>query len=203
MVKGKAPAFQWYPGDFLRDPRVAGLTFCSRAVWREVLDAMFLDGDTGDLSGTIEQLALICRCTVDNFETFISENKVLKAADVTVCDGIVTLVCRRMKRKSDEREAERERVRIAMAEKRKREKALLESDADVTKCYDPSSSSSSSSSSKTSPEACAREGEPEPEKTVNPTVQESLNRMVDSFGLGPSALADAQDETAAERRRLS
>lgn len=38
--RAKAPAFQWYPGDFRRDAGVAACTFEARSLWREMLDLM-------------------------------------------------------------------------------------------------------------------------------------------------------------------
>lgn len=138
---GKAPAYQWYVPDWRKDPRVLGLTFISKAVWREALDAMFLDGNRGELVGTVEQLARICTCSVEQFEAFLAENASLNTADVTECDGIVTLRNRRMYREAQERE----RIRLAMAEGRARAKALQESNEVLLECDDTSSSSSSSS----------------------------------------------------------
>lgn len=40
----KAPAYQWYPGDFRRDTALQACSFDSRAIWREMLDAMH-DGE--------------------------------------------------------------------------------------------------------------------------------------------------------------
>jgi hypothetical protein len=36
----KAPAYQWYPGDFRRDTALQSCDFISRALWREMLDLM-------------------------------------------------------------------------------------------------------------------------------------------------------------------
>jgi hypothetical protein len=131
---GKAPAYQWYPGDFRRDPRVMGLTFTARAVWREILDTMFLDGHTGQLTGTVEQLARMCFCSATDIQTFLRENETLEVADVTFCNPNVTICNRRMVRAHNERE--NTRLRVA------RHRQKQECNSDVT----PLSSSSSSSS---------------------------------------------------------
>ena len=39
-MKEKAPAFQWYPGDFRRDTAVQACSFEARALWREMIDLM-------------------------------------------------------------------------------------------------------------------------------------------------------------------
>lgn len=41
---GKAPAYQWYPGDWRRDTAVQACSFGARALWREMLDLMH-DGE--------------------------------------------------------------------------------------------------------------------------------------------------------------
>jgi hypothetical protein len=43
-IVGKAPAFQWYPGDHRRDTAVQACSFEARALWREMLDLMH-DGE--------------------------------------------------------------------------------------------------------------------------------------------------------------
>jgi hypothetical protein len=154
VAVNKAPAYQWYPGDFRRDPRVIALTFVSRSVWRECLDAMFLDGNLGILTGTVQQLARICLCSPTQFQTFLTENESLNVADVTKRDGCVTLVNRRMHRAAIEREKTQKRV------SRYREKRS--GNADVT----PPSSSSTASAvpplpPQGGPDAQMRKGETE------------------------------------------
>lgn len=150
-MASKKPAYQWYPGDWRKDPGVRALSSEAKAFWREALDVLFESPTRGRFTATKEGWAAATGFPVSWVEKFIVDNLCLKVADVTDCDGSVTLCNRRMFREEQEAEAERERVRIAMAEKRKREKTLQDSDGDVTECYSPSSSSSSSSTSKQEP----------------------------------------------------
>jgi len=194
----KAPAYQWYPGDFRRDPRVIALTFPSRSVWRECLDAMFLDGNRGELSGTIEQLARICLCPVSAVEIFLSENKTLKVADVTICNGTVTLVNRRMNRAYLEREMTRKRV--------SKHRMKRDCNEDVTL---PSSSSSSSSDIPT-PTSVQKDAHmrdvTEPEKDsagARFKAEAERRRIAAKIGkpIPQEIINEAGDETVTERRQ--
>lgn len=40
IVTARRPAYQWYPGDFRRDPGVQAVSFDARGLWREMLDLM-------------------------------------------------------------------------------------------------------------------------------------------------------------------
>jgi hypothetical protein len=88
-----------------------GLTFTSRAVWREILDLMFLDGNCGIITATVEQLARMCVCSEVEVETFLRENDALLVADVDKSDTIITLRCRRMVREHQKRIGGAERQR--------------------------------------------------------------------------------------------
>jgi len=115
---GKKPAYLWYPGDWRKDPMVDGLSTVSRGVWRELIDAIYLSPEKYKVSGTVEGLARMARCSVEELQQFLEENSIYKVADVTVCNEIVTVLCRRCYRE----EKERERVRNAVRKKREKEK---------------------------------------------------------------------------------
>ncbi len=186
MAENKPPAYQWYPGDFRRDPRVIALTFGSRAVWRECLDAMFLDGNRGTLSGTPEQLARICLCSVTEFETFLSENESLNVADVTICDGVVTLVNRRMHRAAIEREKTRKRVA--------KHRGKRDGNNDVT----PPSSSSSASADPPLPPQGGRSAHTCDKKADAASM---VDQLAAGMAVNPETIAQAKEETAQDRRR--
>ena len=105
----KAPAFQFYPGDWLRDTNVLSAT--ARGVWISLLVAMWDRSPRGKLKGTTAE---ICRITGASeaevssaFEEFSMHN---------ICDlersgnGVVTLTSRRMVRDEKERGNTRSRV---------------------------------------------------------------------------------------------
>lgn len=123
--------------DWFSDPNVSQLRLASRAVWREAIMRMQqLDG-TGRLSGQVEVLARLCRCTSGDLLACISDLILRNAADITaddrytvtressgrlVANGIqvndkrdITLVNRRMHRKYLGRISTRNRQRSFLA----------------------------------------------------------------------------------------
>jgi len=130
---GKAPAFQFYPGDWIQDTRI--LTPLTRGVWVDMLCFMWRSEDRGRLEMTYQQYARLLSCEQVEIKSAITELSVTKIADVTVCNDLVTIINRRMYREERERKLTRSRVAKyrETAEKRK-------SNAPVTH---PSSSSSS------------------------------------------------------------
>ncbi len=140
---GKPPAFQFYVGDWLKDP---ALTMCSpatRGIWIDLLCAMHESDRSGQLSGTPEQLARVARCTPVQLSHALQELGDSHTADVTDRNSIVTLENRRMRREFQARKDAAER------QKRHRGKVEINSHGDVTqKSHPPSSSSSSPSGRK-------------------------------------------------------
>lgn len=130
----KAPAFQWYPNDYLRDTRVLSLS--TRGAWADMLNFMWYAEERGVLSGTEEQLSRMLSCSVDEIKNVITELTVTRIANVTNANGVVTVVNRRMFREDKERKSTRLRV-----QKFRNVHCNTPSNADVAQ---PSSSSSSS-----------------------------------------------------------
>lgn len=78
-----------------------GLTLlrpASRDFWHEVILVMWKSGQRGELSGSINDLARLCRCSPTEARAAIDEIKARHVGDVTEGHGIVTLTNRRMKR---------------------------------------------------------------------------------------------------------
>jgi len=105
---GKAPAFQWYPNDWLRDTQAATATV--RGIWIDLLCAMWWSATRGTLTGTEAELCRFGRCTPEEWGQFLEQNTRLKFADVTISDGLVTVSNRRMVREESDRESTRCRV---------------------------------------------------------------------------------------------
>ena len=127
FIPMKRPYIQFYTGDWLKDPQ---LSFCSpatRGVWIDFLCAMHELDQGGKISGTVVQLARIARSTPQELEQAIDELKANQVADVTLCNGIVTLVNRRMKREHNNRNGSRLRVSNA--------RAKASCNADVTQLF--------------------------------------------------------------------
>ena len=73
---GKAPAFQFYPGDWIQDTRI--LSPLTRGIWIDILCFMWRADERGKLSGSECQLARILSCEKDELKTAIEELSVTK-----------------------------------------------------------------------------------------------------------------------------
>jgi hypothetical protein len=107
----KLPAFQFYPGDWMKDPQVSMLTPQARGIWFDLICAMHENGRSGNVSGTSDQLARISRSNTSEFDAALEEFIVTKVADVTFCNKIVTVENRRMKRLYNELTSTKMRVK--------------------------------------------------------------------------------------------
>jgi hypothetical protein len=141
--KGKRPALMLYTGDILKDEQLGQCSPATRGIWFDVLCHIH-DGDRGELAGTLDGLARICRCSPEEMRTAISELKDTEAGTVTERNEKITLVCRRMAREHKERKSGAGR-QLQYRQKHKPDESR-DSDAKVT----PPSSSSSSSAFSTS-----------------------------------------------------
>lgn len=101
----KLPAFQFYPGDWMKDPKVSMLSAASRGVWIDLLCAMHEADRSGELCGTTEQFARITRCSTVEFVQALTDFQTTGVADVTERNGKVTVINRRMKREFKEKES--------------------------------------------------------------------------------------------------
>lgn len=125
----------FYTGDWMKDPNLSKCSAATRGIWMDLLCAMHENGRTGIITGTITELAQMCRCSEQEMRHTIVTLRKNEVAEIRKCDARlrkVTVVNRRMNREHKGREATRLRMQ------RLRERG--HSDADVT----PSSSCSSS-----------------------------------------------------------
>jgi hypothetical protein len=99
----KQPAFQFYTGDWLKDPALTLCTSSARGVWIDLICAMHESGRSGELRGTPDQLARVARTSTADLTQALTDLQATGAADVTERNGVVTVVNRRMKRESKER----------------------------------------------------------------------------------------------------
>lgn len=106
----KFPYIQLFAGDYLSDPKLSLCSAATRGVWMDFLCVMHMNDRCGVITGTREQLARLGRCSVVEVSTAIDELKHTQTADVTERNGIVTIICRRMKRDADARKSGRLRV---------------------------------------------------------------------------------------------
>jgi len=149
----KAPAFQFYVSDYLKDTR--SLTLRAKGAWSDLLCFMWAASERGKLEKTIEgfsrmigagmeetKLAIIELWEEGVCDIFIDGKNVTCNDDVTNCNKKVTIINRRMNREERERINTRVRVRRYRAKSGDNDA----SNSDVT----PPSSSSSSLKKKTS-----------------------------------------------------
>jgi hypothetical protein len=125
----------FYTGDWMKDPNLSKCSAATRGIWMDLLCAMHENGRTGIITGTITELAQMCRCSEQEMRYTIvtlAKNEVAKISKSNARSQKVTVVNRRMNREHKVREATRLRAQ--------RHRARSHGNADVTS---PSSCSSS------------------------------------------------------------
>ena len=80
----------------------------TRGIWIDVISAAH-ELRSGTLTGTPEQLARICRCTVPDLCLALADLSTTGTADIREREGIISITCRRLARIEKEREYERNR----------------------------------------------------------------------------------------------
>jgi len=133
---GKAPAFQFYPNDWTHDMQEHSLEI--RGAWITILCTLWWAATKGEATKQVNQWARILGVNEPECERILEYICSVNIADVTKCNGDVTVVSRRMVREFKARQDNKLR--------QQRHRKNTTCNADVTP---PSSSSSSSSSSKT------------------------------------------------------
>lgn len=103
----------WFKFDFKQwrtDSDLRRCSFETRAFWLEVLCVMH-EADDWKLEGSYEELGWLIGCGTEVVARCCVELHRTKTADVTLGNGSVTLVSRRLKREANDREQTRLRVR--------------------------------------------------------------------------------------------
>jgi len=137
MRTGKAPALQFYPGDWLHDVELQMCSSSTRGIWINALCHMWWSKTRGEISGPRENIIRILNCTEAEFDTFLAENEMsLFCHACCESDGIVTLRNRRMFSASKRKEVSR------LSSQRYRDKQKSDAKSD-TEIIPPSSTSSS------------------------------------------------------------
>ncbi len=94
----KRPAFQFYTGDWRKDPNLRRCSPATRGIWVDLLcDIHDLD-HRGETRGTLEQLARSAGCFPAEMEAALRELSATETADVTFCHNEITVVSRRFLR---------------------------------------------------------------------------------------------------------
>jgi hypothetical protein len=107
----KLPWFKFDPMAWLSDGKLSICSPASRGIWIDLICHMHDRDRCGELSGTPSDLAKLCRCTPAQLRSALEEYSRSNCADVTACNGNVTIVNRRMKREFQHRNAGYERVK--------------------------------------------------------------------------------------------
>jgi hypothetical protein len=91
------------------DPNLAQCSLAARGLWLEILCHMY-DQDVFTITCSFEQLGRMCRCDSSEIAKYAVELKAANVADVTLGNGNVTLLSRRLKRHASDKEQTRLRV---------------------------------------------------------------------------------------------
>jgi hypothetical protein len=142
MPTDKAPAFQFYPGDWLRDPELGKTSHGVRGIWIDLLCQMWFSNERGVLRGTAEELGRLARVSGKTIlEQFIPEAERLRFCDVrnealSENNGEIMLANRRMVRAEKDRRDNAKRQETF----RRRHTEQRENNGAVTEMLSPSSS---------------------------------------------------------------
>lgn len=107
---GKAPAFQFYVRDWLSDPQLSMASFKTKGMWIDLLCFMWEAPERGKLVGSYQQIGKLIGATEDEIKGFFDEVSILGFASNAECNGIVTLINRRMYNEWKDKESTRLRV---------------------------------------------------------------------------------------------
>lgn len=181
---GKAPAFQYYVGDYIQDTRC--LSLAARGAWSDLLCYMWRSETRGEITYDVAGFANLFGCSVEVAIEVL--NEIIKrgvcnasVTRVTQCDEIVTIINRRMSREAKERESANNRQ---LRYRKRNQKNSRDGNSDAKndgKVTSPSSSSSSSSNSlstRESARARQSDGKSDAEKYPDWLVENEAVRML-------------------------
>lgn len=80
-TKGKAPAFQFYPADWLSDEKLMGAELSSQAIWIKLLCMMWKDDQNHEIKKRPKHLMNALGCSEAELEQFVDD-----AYDLGFCD---------------------------------------------------------------------------------------------------------------------
>jgi len=92
----KRPSLQFYPGDWWRANDIKGCSMSTQGVWFNLLLAMWDAPERGKLEMNIASICRVIGAKTREVNLFFGENEQHKFADVTECNGNVTIINRRM-----------------------------------------------------------------------------------------------------------
>lgn len=107
----KRPSLQFYPADWLKDPDLQMCSMNTIGIWINLLCRMWESKEEGILRGNLCELALLVGAKPSEFKQFLKDLETHLFADVTKCNKIVTIKCRRMNKLFLEREGAKQRMK--------------------------------------------------------------------------------------------
>lgn len=163
----KAPSFQFYPGDWMKDPSLSMCAPSTRGIWADLLCVIHELNQGGNAVGSAEQLARACRCTSAEFVAAVDELSATGTADISQRNGRYHIHSRRMERDLHVRAvretagelggyAKRDSQNGSKPHGKPSSKTLANAKQGEWQTGPPSSSSSSSSSEANTPPPSAR-----------------------------------------------
>ena len=164
----KRPSLQFYPGDWWRANDIKGCSMSTQGVWFNLLMAMWDSPEQGKIEMNLDSACRVIGAKTREVKRFLSENKQHKFADVTECNGIVTIINRRMYAEYLERKGTKERVQ----QHRKRKSNTLPTRENRQDC-NANVTTPSSTSTSTSKNTYTREAFMEASILVGLTDQEA------------------------------
>ena len=103
----KLPWIKFFCGDWASDPQVSRCSPVTRGIWIDLLCAMHTSDSGGELSGTLDQLARVARCTSQQLRESLDELENTGTANVTVHNELITVKNRRLQREFKSRNCNR------------------------------------------------------------------------------------------------
>jgi hypothetical protein len=105
----KLPYLPLYTGDWLKDSALTRCTPAARGVWIDLLCVMHDDDRSGELRGTIDEIARLARVKPDELSHALTDIQNKRAAEVVQRGDEVYIRNRRMYRESQKRKSNAER----------------------------------------------------------------------------------------------
>lgn len=101
----RLPFMQFYVDDWITDPALSMCSPTTRGIWIDLLCAMHRLGRAGEIVGTDDQIARLCRCSTEEARVAIAELEQTGAADVSRdCRHGVAIRNRRMYAEANRRQ---------------------------------------------------------------------------------------------------
>lgn len=95
----KHPYIPIYIGDWKKDTSVSLCSLATRGAWIELIFSMH-EKQVGSITATVNQFALLVRCSTEEMTAILRQLRETGTADITDnVDGSKTIACRRLKRK--------------------------------------------------------------------------------------------------------